>query len=371
MPLKRLRSPNSTPEKADKSAKMEKCVKCKENVIDDCIACDWCLEWEHRSCANISHTDLELLGSAEKENIAFFCSHCLPNVSDALTLYQIYYRLDSEFDIKFQSMEDQLHKGISLNVAKHFEVANVAGLENACKKLQASVDELGLKIANLSRSNSNLVMEIDNASESLTESSQAEPALVPPRPNIGLMNIIDELADREKRKRNIIVYNLPEPSSESDSDVFSTLCSSVYGCSFSVAKSLRLGKKTEKCRPLLISLCKEEDKFELLSRSFLLRRNESYKNVFLAPDRTKLEREKHKSLVSELRARRTRGESGLVIRNGNIVKVKSQESKDSTQQHLEDNTDTAQQSVNDKIASNQPSGGPFPGYRMFRRMRKV
>ena len=40
MSLKRLRSPNSTPDKVDKSVKMEKCVKCIEDVVDDCIACD-------------------------------------------------------------------------------------------------------------------------------------------------------------------------------------------------------------------------------------------------------------------------------------------------------------------------------------------
>ena len=43
------------------------------------------------SCANLSHKDLELL-SGGKENISFFCSHCLPNVSDALALYQTYYK---------------------------------------------------------------------------------------------------------------------------------------------------------------------------------------------------------------------------------------------------------------------------------------
>ena len=57
-----------------------------EDVVDDCIACDWCSDWEHRSCAGITHKDLELLGSG-KENIAFFCSNCLPKVVDALTLY--------------------------------------------------------------------------------------------------------------------------------------------------------------------------------------------------------------------------------------------------------------------------------------------
>ena len=54
-------------------------------------------------------------------------------------------------------------------------------------------------------------METDNASESLTNSSQIRPAPVASCPST-TMSIIDELADRDRRKKNIIVYNLPESS---------------------------------------------------------------------------------------------------------------------------------------------------------------
>jgi len=164
-------------------------------------------------------------------------------------------------------------------------------------------------------------MELDNASESLTNSSQIGPAPVAPCPGT-TMSIIDKLADRNRRKKNI-VYNLPESSGsskKSNSDACAALCSSVYNSSFAVTKSIRLGKKApDKHRPLLLYLQKEEDKFELLSRSFLLFRSESYKNVYLAPDRTKFEREKHKKLMTELRFRRSQGETSLVTRNGVIV----------------------------------------------------
>ena len=100
------------------------------------------------------------------------------------------------------------------------------------------------------------------------------------------MDTINELSDHDKRKRNMIVYNLPE--SKNNSDAFVGLCSSVYSCSFAIARSVRLGKKIpDKHKPLLLSLLKEKDKFKLLSPSYLLRHNESYKNVYVAPDRTK------------------------------------------------------------------------------------
>ena len=104
-------------------------------------------------------------------------------------------------------MENQIHKGIGKNIVKYFEAANVTGLENTCKRLQALFDEFASKVASLTRSNRNLVMKIDNVSESFTGSS----TFVPPYPTTAL-DIIDELPDRTKRKRNIIVYNLPEPS---------------------------------------------------------------------------------------------------------------------------------------------------------------
>ena len=41
--------------------------------------------------------------------------------------------------------------------------------------------------------------------------------------------------------------------------------------------------------------------------------------MYIVPDRTKLERTKHKKAVEELRQRRTKGETGLIIRNGIVI----------------------------------------------------
>ena len=78
-------------------------------------------------------------------------------------------------------------------------------------------------------------------------------------------------------------------------------------------------KSTGKHRPLLICLKHDEDKSLILSQSYLLRRNSQYSDVFMAPDRTKFEREKHKKLGEELKERRSQGEKDLVIRNGVII----------------------------------------------------
>ena len=106
----------------------------------------------------------------------------------------------------------------------------------------------------------------------------------------------------------MIVYNLPVPEpapNKSDSDSFTAMCSSVFNGSHAITKSVRLGKKLpNKHMPLLLSLEHEEDKLILLSRSYLLRHNDSYKDVFITPDRIRFEREKYKKLLFELKHRR-------------------------------------------------------------------
>ena len=63
----------------------------------------------------------------------------------------------------------------------------------------------------------------------------------------------------------------------------------------------------------------EDDKMTVISRSNLLRCHDKFERVFIAPDRTKFEREKHAKLVNELRERKTKGETNLIIRNGCII----------------------------------------------------
>ena len=56
-----------------------------------------------------------------------------------------------------------------------------------------------------------------------------------------------------------------------------------------------------------------------ISYSNLLHRHDQFERVFIAPDRTKLEQEEHANLVNELRERKTKGETNLIIRNGCII----------------------------------------------------
>ena len=162
-------------------------------------------------------------------------------------------------------------------------------------------------------------MEIDNTSESFSAPAQPRSYASVVSPSNAALSIANKLADREKRKKNVIVYNFPEASDlETDRVSFLDLSTKVYTSDISVKKLVRLGKKsTGKHR--LLCFKHDEDKSLILSQSYLLHRNSQYSDVFMAPDRTKFEREKHKNVVEEFKERRSQGEKDLMIRNGVII----------------------------------------------------
>ena len=74
-------------------------IRCNESVVNDCISCDWCDKWEHKSSASISEKDFNYKNVWVK---------CLPDVPKALALYNAYSKLDTEFEQKFCAMESEL-----------------------------------------------------------------------------------------------------------------------------------------------------------------------------------------------------------------------------------------------------------------------
>ena len=110
------------------------------------------------------------------------------------------------------------------------------------------------------------------------------------------MNVIEEYTDRDRRKCNLIVFNVPESADTGwgiDTENFVKLCKSALNCDVKPAKVLLLGKKGAKPRPLLVALENEEIKKHILMHAHHLRTSEQYKGIFISSDMTKSEREQH------------------------------------------------------------------------------
>ena len=254
----------------------------------------------HRAFADIEESVLVALSSTS-QNILFFCNPCLCALPDALKLQtQVVNKLQAEF----QSVEANLCKEIGNQITRCLEPTNLAQLYTVCTSLQKSMDEVSLKIKELSIQNNNLQMEIDTTSESLSAPVQPKSFASSASSNAAL-SIADELADRERRKKNIVVYNLTECSDrKTDIETFKALSNNVFKLDVNIAKAIRLGPKiANKQRPLLLTFEDIYDQICLLSHSHFLRRYDQYNRIYFAPDRTHLEHVKHKKVVEELKQR--------------------------------------------------------------------
>jgi len=148
---------------------------------------------------------------------------------------------------------------------------------------------------------------------------QAQPSALTPHNALG---IVDEMRDREHRKLNMVVYNFSEKSErKADIQAFRALSFEVFKLDVSITKAICLGPKfANNYRPLVLTDEDIDDKNYLISHSHFLRHHEQYNKVFIAQDRTKFERIKHTKAVDELRQRRAKGKTGLIICNGVVMK---------------------------------------------------
>ena len=187
-------------------------------------------------------------------------------------------------------------------------------------QLEEKIKELSSRIQLLQSNQSSINMEVDAVTQSLQGPSASAGTVL----NTTASGIADELADCERRKNNLIIYNLPEtPDREADKKLLTELSKTVFSEEYPVLRILRMGKKNEnKHRPALVVLKHDTDKSFLLSNSAKLRLHDAYKTVYFSPDRTKFERVKYKKLVDELKQRKQNGETNLIIRNNTIINIR-------------------------------------------------
>ena len=151
-----------------------------------------------------------------------------------------------------------------------------------------------------------------------------------------MAGMLQSFMDKDKRKFNIVVYNLPESpdadiSARNQHDV-ATFVSIVKEClrlDVRVTKSFRAGKiNSEKPRTLVLTLDDMGTKVQILEKAYKLSHSSKWRRIYIAPDRTLKEREEHKKLRDELKRRKEEGEGNITIRKGKVVKTTEPETVD-------------------------------------------
>jgi len=89
-PIKRKGLASSvSPESNKQHQEGDICVVCKTTIVDaeECsIECQWCQLWVHSKCTKLSNEECAILQKSNT-NIMFFCPTCVPNLDEALELF--------------------------------------------------------------------------------------------------------------------------------------------------------------------------------------------------------------------------------------------------------------------------------------------
>ena len=203
------------------------------------------------------------------ENIVYYCKYnsCASRIGKIISDWM--FQSDSSVQIV-----SEVDKGLQSLSEKH---------ESLCK----SVEELSTKIEALR--DTDLWAKFQDKTFSLSTPSDNTASLS------AAANIVEEINERECRKKNLIIFNFPETSAfdhKAETNTFTNFCKSVK---VKITKLVRLGKKLDdKIRPLLIGLDSEDNKRTIFTNSSCLKSIEEFSDVYISPDLTRIEREKQK-----------------------------------------------------------------------------
>ena len=137
--------------------------------------------------------------------------------------------------------------------------------------------------------------------------------------------------ERERRKCNVIIHNLPEPVEvtsgeqlrQKDKEKTCSLISTEFKINdFEVQRTVRLGSRnpsSSRPRLLLVELGDVSTKRQILRQATSLRKSSTWSNIYISPDLTPKEQAHNKKLREELKSRKDSGEKNIFIKHGRII----------------------------------------------------
>ena len=256
------------------------CKECGDEVFkgDAGVACDKCCIWYHIECVGMSTKQYEcMMKDANTDNPMFhwYCRFC----------------------------------------------------KNRCMEAVAKIDLLENQTSNLASKVTLLNERVNTLENKMTKSVKTT-----------VTSEIDERTDIDRRKFNLMVFNMPEPVIKEDSSktsswytnekkkadmlTFTEISAKSLKTDIpqdAVADLIRLGSNANgRIRPLKLTFRDINAKRDILGKAKLLAHGQ-HKSIFISPDLTPQQRESDKKLRLKLKERRDNGEKEIYISRGKIV----------------------------------------------------
>lgn len=315
------------------------CIKCNQTVTKTAVGlnCDICLNTFHSKCINMPE---EAHCAITELNLFWICPQCESMKSD---FQQIVAQGKTKAEKGMTALKDSLkeiEKSVeslasaiisqrpliidgftsvhhALNKSK--DISTSIGVEEHVKKVIQK--ETTVLYSDIVKTLDGKMAKIEGRqTSSPTAEQQVKSAMM-------------ECMQQEKRRKNIIIYGVPEPDGhlcreEKDLVELSKveeISAKILRQKINITRAFRVGKPREgKHKPLVVELGEEREKWNILKAAPKLRSaGEEYKSIYLAPDLTLNEQKKRRALTGELQERKARGED-VVISKGRIEPRKSQ-----------------------------------------------
>ena len=150
--------------------------------------------------------------------------------------------------------------------------------------------------------------------------------------NETIERVVKNVIDKNSRKNNAIIFNLPDTNSFiEDKRRLSILFSDLNLDEKIIENISRIGRPSAKSRPLRVQLLSERYRNILLDAAYKLKSmSRAWPKIGISPDRTQTEIEHHRNIMQEFRRRRSQGEQirldgeKIVSLNANPLKPTSQ-----------------------------------------------
>ena len=301
-----------------------KCSECDMEIGDTVRAlnCDKCSKpsaWKCADCIGISPRIYDAVITDAEKLLFWFCDSCKHFCHEEERDDKVLHTLQSLVD-QVSTMEKKLDSMVDVERVDSLEARimqieeQLTHQERECNEDEGRLDKLEKQITGIVAAN---------------QKDEVSPS--------GGANM-DELHDRERRKNNIIIFNVGESTKEDTEERKQDDEAEVHKILFELnvatdlSNPVRLGPKRDDSqypRPLRIAVENETTKWNILREAKNLSNSgeEAYKKVYIKKDMTPLEREKDAELRKQLWEKRKQAEeaqdlSKWIIRKGRIVKLR-------------------------------------------------
>lgn len=284
------------------SSSSHQCTTCCKDIPHDgrmitCVICDGDY---HVECTGLPEKVVQSL-LIIVSHTGWTCSSCRAAARQAMQKFQASLTALSETVAQLKvEMHKLSHnttvKSMQTDYEQSKSTTTTSVLEKDVNKLKKELGTLqsSLKPAQLTGDISQMKSELQAVKlEIATVKEYAQPVKWPSDDTAKTMRTMvhSELADKERRRKNIVVHGLPPVNGIDDVDVFTDLCATHFTIKPVVVRERchRLRSRAGTIPPLLIVLDREHSAQELLKQSGSLRKSNSA--VYLNPDLTPAERQ--------------------------------------------------------------------------------